>query len=41
MRTILTKLQAHSQLEAVIIAAQLGLVTIEQPSHRAGVEQHQ
>ncbi len=39
VRTILTKLQAHSQLEAVVIAAQLGLVTIDQPTHRAGVGQ--
>ncbi|KQU66298.1 hypothetical protein ASD62_17840 [Phycicoccus sp. Root563] len=34
VQTILTKLKAHSQLEAVIIAAQLGLVTIEQPDRQ-------
>lgn len=34
VQTILTKLKAHSQLEAVIIAAQLGLVTIEQPARQ-------
>ena len=31
VKTIRAKLRAHSQLEAVVIAAQLGLVTIEQP----------
>lgn len=32
VKTILSKLEAHSQLEAVVIAAQLGLVTVEQPA---------
>jgi DNA-binding NarL/FixJ family response regulator len=32
VKTILTKLEAHSQLEAVVIAAQLGLVVIDQPA---------
>ena len=31
VQTILTKFSAHSQLEAVVIAAQMGLVTIDQP----------
>ena len=31
VQTILTKLKAHSQLEAVVIAARLGLVTIGRP----------
>ena len=39
VQTILTKLKAHSQLEAVVIAAQLGLVTIQQPSRRVSVDQ--
>jgi DNA-binding NarL/FixJ family response regulator len=39
VQTILTKLNAHSQLEAVVIAAQLGLVTIEQPARQMRTDQ--
>jgi DNA-binding NarL/FixJ family response regulator len=39
VQTILTKLNAHSQLEAVVIAAQLGLVTIEQPARQMRADQ--
>lgn len=39
VQTILTRLKAHSQLEAVVIAARLGLVTIPQPEHSMRDEQ--
>ncbi len=38
VQSILTKLHAHSQLEAVIIAAQLGLVTIDRPAMQRRVD---
>jgi DNA-binding NarL/FixJ family response regulator len=38
VQTILTKFNAHSQLEAVVMAAQMGLVTIDQPAMQRRID---